>query len=261
MLVAAEAPDLFERPFTRRAASLGLLLLEGQRAWLEGMASMAAAPLLERAPRGDGHPVLVLPGLGADDRSTAPLRAYLRRQGWESHPWLLGRNFGSPGPLRQGLLERVRELHSRTGAKLSLIGWSLGGIYARELAKALPACIRRVITLGSPFGDLDRPMPLSPWLGWLAGRPAHVSPERIEQLRAAPPVPSTAIYSRTDGIVNWRVCRETEGGLTENVEVPGSHCGLGQNPLVLYVVADRLAQQEGAFEPFHREGWRRLFYR
>src|SRR5262245_2161029 len=128
-----------------------LLMLEGQRAFLEAATLLPASPLLRQAPRGDGHPVLVLPGLGASDLSTAVLRAYLERLGYAAHPWTFGRNLGPGGDLPQLMLRRLAELHERHRRKVSLVGWSLGGIYARELARQAPERVRQVVTLGSPF--------------------------------------------------------------------------------------------------------------
>jgi len=217
---------------TPLAESIVWLALEGPRALVEWLSCAAAGDLLERAPRGDGHPVLALPGFLADDDSTGPLRRYLKTLGYAAHPWLLGRNLGARGPVRERLIARVEELSERHGRKISIVGWSLGGIYARALAKHMPDRVRQVITLGSPFGDA-----------------------------APPPVPATAIFSKSDGIAHWRSCVETDGPERENIEVPGSHCGLGWNPIVLWAIADRLAQAEGDWKPFHREGWRSYLYR
>jgi len=184
--------------------------------------------------------VLVLPGFLADDLSTRPLRRFLGRLGYRAHPWLLGRNLGSVGATRERLHARAAELHARHGRKLSLVGWSLGGIFARELAKQMPERVRQVITLGSPFADVAR---------------------RVERLRQPPPVPSTAIYSKSDGIAHWEACRESEGPERENIEVPASHCGLGWSPIVLFAIADRLALAEGQWKPFARDGWRAVLYR
>jgi pimeloyl-ACP methyl ester carboxylesterase len=250
-------------PLIQGPPSLGLFLLEGQRAVLEGMSLIAASPFLDRAPRGDGHPVLVLPGFSADDDSTGVLRRFLRRLGYDVHPWLLGRNLGFPGFLRDRLLRRVLELHARRDEKLTLIGWSLGGIYARELAKLIPRQIRRVITLGSPFADAGRATNVSRLFELLSGRTLPARQDAFfAQLRDPPPVPSTAIYSRSDGVAHWSACREPDAPNTDNIEVIGSHCGLGVNPFVLYAIADRLALAEGSSERFERSrGWRSLFYR
>lgn len=244
------------------ARPLAFFALEGQRAFAEWLAYFPAARLLERAPRGDGHPVLVVPGFMASDESTGILRRYLKRLGHASHPWLLGRNLGSPNFVRERLVDRAAELYARYEQKISIVGWSLGGIYAREIAKLMPTRVRQVITLGSPFGDVARPTSLSRFFEFASGRDlASEMPELVERIRAAPPVPSTAIYSKSDGITHWRVCREDDGPGRENIEVTGSHCGLGWNPLVLWAIADRLAQKEDDWKPFERDGWRSYLYR
>jgi pimeloyl-ACP methyl ester carboxylesterase len=250
---------------TRRgkgAPPLGLLLAEAPRAFAESLTLRPSEPLLRRAPRGDGHPVLVLPGFTAGDPSTRVLRRYLERLGYGAHPWLQGRNLGLRGNLRDRLAERVDELQQRYGRKLSLVGWSLGGIYAREIAKQMPDHVRQVVTLGSPFAAADRTTNASALYDLLS----HEAPRReraamAQELRRPPTAPSTAIYSRTDGVVHWSSCLEPDADHTENIEVPGSHCGLGFNSLVLYAVADRLSQPEGRWRRFERNGWRRLAYR
>jgi pimeloyl-ACP methyl ester carboxylesterase len=237
-----------------------LLLLEG-RAIPELGAFFAAYPLLATAPRGDGHPVLVLPGLVTSDRSTGPIRTYLSGQGYEAYGWELGRNYGLLPGFERRMLERVRHLADTHGRKVSLVGWSLGGIYARQLAKALPDLVRSVITLGSPFaGD---PRATNAWrvYEFTSGHKVDARDNHMGgDIASAPPVPTTAIYSRTDGICAWQGCLEQPGPLAENIEVTGSHCGLGHNPAAVYAVADRLAQPEGSFTPFARTGLRRLFY-
>jgi len=225
----------------------GLLLLEG-RALLEFAALLPALPALRRAPRGDGHPVLVLPGFMASDFSTRALRAFLRRRGYAAHGWKLGRNTGPNPPLVEGMASRLQELHQRHGRKISLIGWSLGGVYARELARHYSSAVRLVITLASPFRDLDA-VNVPRFL--IGRRQRH--PEEItwrEQLRAPLPMPTTAIYSHSDGIAAWRSCAVDPGPLAENIEVESSHLGIGHHPVVLLAIADRLAQPEGAWKPF-----------
>jgi pimeloyl-ACP methyl ester carboxylesterase len=243
------------------APSLGLFLAEGPRAFAESLALRPSVPLLRRAPRGDGHPVLVLPGFTAGDSSTRVLRRYLRRLGYGAHPWLQGRNLGPREELRDQLFDRVDGLQQRYGRKLSLVGWSLGGIYAREIAKRMPDHVRQVVTLGSPFAAAGRPTNASALYDLLFDGARQERAAAADELRRPPPAPSTAIYTRTDGVVHWSSCLEPEADHTENIEVPGSHCGLGFNSLVLYAVADRLSQPEGEWRRFERSGWRRLAYR
>jgi pimeloyl-ACP methyl ester carboxylesterase len=239
--------------------SRDLLMLEARAVWELG-AYFASYPLLRFAPRGDGHPVLVLPGLAASDLSTQPLRRYLKDQGWSAHGWKLGPNHGPRPGVEARMQARLAELHERHGRKVSLVGWSLGGIFAREMARRAPHQVRSVITLGSPFAG--EPRASNAWQLYESASERTVDdwPER-ELMKAPPPVPTTAIYSRSDGIVAWQGCLEREGPMAENIEVDGSHCGLGHHPAALYAIADRLAQREGGWRRFERRGFRALVYR
>jgi pimeloyl-ACP methyl ester carboxylesterase len=241
-----------------RPPSRELLLLE-LRAIGELNAFFAMAPLLRLSPRGDGHPVLVLPGFTAGDASTRPLRAFLNAQGWNAHGWKLGRNLGPQPGVQAQLQRRLAELAERYGRKASLVGWSLGGVFAREIARRAPERARTVITLGSPFAGAPRAS--NAWRLYQRVNSGVVEPfPQREARRLPPPVPCTAIYTRSDGIVAWQGCLEAEGPQTENIEVDGSHCGLGHNPAVLYAIADRLAQPEGHWRPFDRSGIKGLIY-
>lgn len=232
--------------------SLALFMSEPGRAVADYGAMLATSPVLFWAPRGDGHPVLVMPGLLAEDASTAILRFYLRSIGYEVNGWRLGRNLGPTPEIMNGMTSRLEELYETAGRKVSLIGWSLGGIFARELARSRPKFVRQVITLGSPFGlDDVRHSRVDGVYQRLTG--LHMSPSSLplrEDLRRPIPVPTTAVYSRLDGVVPWEACINAPGPRRENVAVYGSHMGLGHNPAVLWVVADRLAQAEGAWHPF-----------
>ncbi len=232
--------------------SLALFVSEPGRALADYGAMLATSPVFLFAPRGDGHPVLVMPGLLAEDASTATLRWYLRSIGYEVGGWLLGRNLGPTPEIMSGMTARLDELHAAAGRTVSLIGWSLGGIFARELARSRPQLVRQVITLGSPFG-LDnvhhsRAGGVYQRLTGLHVSAGSLPPRR--HLRRSIPVPTTAVYSRLDGVVPWEACINTPGPRCENVGVYGSHLGLGHNPAVLWVLADRLAQAEGAWQPF-----------
>lgn len=237
-----------------------LMFLEG-RAISELGAFLGALPLLSLAPRGDGHPVLVLPGLVASDTSTRPLRSFLKSRGYAVSGWRQGRNLGLRHGVQNAMVDLVQELNDTHGRKVSLVGWSLGGLYARQLAKMMPERVRSVITLGSPFAA--GPKATNAWRVYemASGRRADEEDTRFGgSLAGTPPVPTTAIFSRTDGICAWQVCVERPSARTENIEVQGSHCGLGHNPAAVYAIADRLAQTEGEWRPFHRSGWRSLVY-
>src|SRR4051794_30791993 len=245
---------------TLRPPSRALLLMEG-RALHEFGAFLSALPLLTLAPMGDGHPVLVLPGLVASDTSTRPLRAFLRSRGYFVKGWGQGRNLGLREGVQDAMQDLVHELSDTHGRKISLVGWSLGGLYARQLAKMMPNRVRSVITLGSPFAG--HPRATNAWRVYemASGRPAdHTDPRFGGSLADTPPVPTSAIYSRTDGICAWQSCMEKSSTTSESIEVESSHCGMGHHPAVVYAVADRLAQPEGEWAPFDRSGWRALVY-
>ena len=237
-----------------------LLLLEG-RAPVEYAALVAAMPWLHRLPPGDGHPVLVFPGLGASDFSTAPLRHCLRRLGYTPYAWGQGFNFGPRSSAMAASREKIVQLHERHRTKPSLVGWSLGGIYARELAKDLPEHVRCVITLGTPFAGHPRATNAWRFYELVSGHGTAHDDELLAQLRAVPPVPTTSIYSKSDGIVAWRCClNDADAPLAENVEVQASHVGMGLNPLALAAIADRLAQDPARWQRFDaRAAWQRVW--
>jgi pimeloyl-ACP methyl ester carboxylesterase len=243
-----------------RAPGALRLALEMRMPWELG-ASIAALPFLYSLPRGDGHTVLVLPGLVASDVSTAPLRRFLKDRGYDARRWDLGRNLGPGNGVLEALVKRVRDLRAESGRKISIIGWSLGGIYAREIAKLTAGDVRCVITLGTPFAG-----PVKATNAWqiyelASGEKAEHRTGQFD-LKTPPPVPTTSIYSRTDGVVAWQCSVQAPGkGETENIEVEASHVGLGVNPSVLYAVADRLSQPEGQWLPFDRSGLKALFFR
>jgi pimeloyl-ACP methyl ester carboxylesterase len=250
------SPDGGEPPAGRRLRppSLGLLVAE-LRGIFELNASLMLSPLLMRAPKGDGHPVLALPGFLASDLSMAPLRRYLTELGYEAHAWEMGRNLGGLLKMRSALRDRLAAIHATTGRKVSLIGWSLGGVYARDLALHAPEMVRNVVTLGSPFANDVRATNATRLYEVLSGETVGDDPEFLAAIAGDLPMPATSIFSRADGVVNWRTCLLRASATAENIEVYlASHVGLGVNPAVLWAVADRLAQQEGQFSQFDRSG-------
>ncbi|MDG1168489.1 MAG: alpha/beta hydrolase [Sulfitobacter sp.] len=238
-----------------------LLMLEG-RAIPELFGFAAALPTLTAlAPRGQGQPVLVLPGLTTSDRSTVALRRFLRSKGFSSYGWDMGLNFGPLPGIEEGLIARVEELHDKYDQTVSLVGWSLGGIYARQLAKIMPKKVRQVITMGSPFrGD---PRATNAWRVYqmASGQSVDEGEQHMGgAIHKAPPVPTTAIYSKSDGICAWQNCIEQDTDNTENIEVKASHCGLGHHPAAVYAIADRLSQPEGNWSKFDRTGLKAMLY-
>ena len=234
--------------------SAALFLTEPARGVADLAVLLAAAPWLATTPRGDGHGVLVLPGLLASDISTLPLRGFLGWLGYDVRGWDLGRNLGPTEEVLAGLPRALLAHARRTGRPVSLVGWSLGGIYARELARDHPRHIRRVITLGSPFAmkDLRRQSRVNGVYQFLS--PLHADGARLPTLeqRARPiSVPSTSVYSRLDGIVSWQACVGQDTELHQNVEVRCSHIGFGVDPATLWLVADQLAVPFGQHRHFH----------
>jgi pimeloyl-ACP methyl ester carboxylesterase len=206
---------------------------------------------LDKAPRGDGHPVLVLPGLMSSDLATLPMRRFLTGRGYAPYGWGFGTNLGLRGALETDMADLLGAIAGRHGRKVSLVGISLGGIYARQLAKVFPDCVRAVITLGSPFAGGPRSTHGWRVYEWACGKSVDSRDEHMGgPVRPPPPVPTTAIFSRTDGICAWQSCMEVASPISESIEVTGSHIGLPHNLQVLRILADRLAQPEGTFSPY-----------
>ena len=228
------------------------MALEG-RAPIEGALGLLARPLLRRVPMGDGHPVIVLPPFGAADQFTAGLRSFLAGRGYAVHPW------GHPEVLGLHRLvhvaaDRVLDVSSQNGEPVTLIGHSLGGVYAREVARYIPDAVRFVVTLGSPINDLKANHVWPMFEAASGTRVASLPDDFAARMAKAPPVPTTSIFSKSDGVVAWRSCIDRSDGPVENVEVVGSHIGLPGNPWAMYIVGDRLAQQGDGWQPFHRPG-------
>ena len=248
----------FVEPLSLRPPSLWNMALEA-RAPVELWATLLSLPFLSKLPKGDGQPVLIFPGLLAGDSTTLLLRRFLKHLGYAPFGWKQGINIGPRHGVLAGCRERIEEIHSEYGRKVSLIGWSLGGLYAREMAKLMPGMVRQVITLGSPFAG--NPQATHAWriFEYFSGHSA-TDPNLLERLRTAPPVPTTSIYSKTDGVVAWQCSVQAPAKQSENIEVSASHLGLGMNPLALFALADRLAQPQDKWKPFTRQGLRGMFY-
>lgn len=224
---------------TVRAPGPALAGTDYARALWEGGALAWTWPMLLRAPSGDGRPVLVLPGLGTSDTTTLVLRRTLRRLGYRTHGWGLGTNIGPSEKILRGMPARLEAIAAAEGP-VTLIGWSLGGIFARRLAREHPELVRQVFTLGSPFRLSDHRQSNARLVYRVFGRwHAEELGLPLEPDGAPLGVPSVAIYSRLDGIVPWQLCRDPDPA-AENIEVLGSHLGLGTNLAVLWALADRL---------------------
>ena len=234
--------------------SLRLLALELRAPWEFG-AVLPAWLVLQRAPLGDGHRVIVFPGLTAGDTTTVPLRRYLDSRNYSTQGWGQGLNLGPRDGVLEAAKHQLREAAQASGAKVSLVGWSLGGVYARELAKEMPDLVRCVITLGTPFAGPHTSTNAWRIYQFASGRNVERETEHYN-LPEAPPVPTTSIYSRSDGVVAWRGSIQApapHNPHTENIEVVASHFGIGLNPSAWWAVADRLSQPLApAWRPFTR---------
>jgi pimeloyl-ACP methyl ester carboxylesterase len=235
--------------------SLTLLGTEPWRAAMEFM-SFKINDLIQKSPvrAGDGHPVIIFPGLATDGSGVAHLRDYCESLGYQAIDWGKGYNTGPKGDLEHWLAElalHTANLLQRYDAPATLIGWSLGGIYAREMGKLLAPQVRQVITIGTPFNaEADHTN-----VGWLfrllSGTPAAIAPELSERLRMPPSLPTTSIYSRSDGVVAWETCCHAENfAQVQDIEVHSSHIGMGWNQDVLQIIADRLGQHPANWRPY-----------
>ncbi|MDB5744981.1 MAG: alpha/beta hydrolase [Polaromonas sp.] len=247
--MAATAPLAISRP------SLTLLSSEPWRAAMEFLSFKAHDLMKNKAlPAGDGHPVIIFPGLATDGSVVAPLRDYCESLGYTAIDWGRGYNIGPKGELDPWLADlaaHTAELLQPHAHTATLIGWSLGGIYAREVAKLLAPRVRQVITIGTPFNaEADHTN-----VGWLfrmlSGASVAIDPALSERLRTPPPLPTTSIYSRTDGVVAWETCcHAKKTRRVQDIEIDGSHIGMGWNPAVLKIVADRLGQRSARWQPY-----------
>lgn len=239
-----------ETSSTASAPSLALFGVEPLRAAIE-----YAGMRLARRPatrEGDGHPVVIFPGLASDKHAIAPLLGFCEGLGYAARDWGLGLNTGPKGDPNDWLDDLAAHVDGLVPGhrRISLVGWSLGGIYAREVAKRLERRVRQVITIGTPFAGSPDQTNVGFIYRLLNGQKAVIDEALSAQLRTAPNVPTTSIYSCSDGIVAWQACIQPEGRAdTENIRVDGSHCGLGWNNAVFNVLADRLRQPDGAWQP------------
>lgn len=223
---------------------LALQLLEG-RAGAEAARLILAMPLLRmQSKRGKGEPVLVLPGFMADDHSTFVLRQFLNSIGYKSYPWGLGINRKRMMDLLPQITQQVRDLSEEYAQKVRLVGWSRGGILAREIARDYPELVDRVITIGSPVkGGISISS-----IGPLVQRETGMSSQQLSNLfrlrqRTAINVPIRAIYSRLDGIVSWKACIDDVNENVEHFEIRGSHIGMGTNVEVFKLLAKLLSDK------------------
>ncbi|MGE5537948.1 MAG: lipase family alpha/beta hydrolase [Gemmatimonas sp.] len=226
---------------------------------LLGEAQAALAPRTREIPRdlgearpGDGRPVLVFPAFLAGDWETEPLRDFLAGKGYAVSGWGLGANIGPTALTLEGMARRLDEVRAENrGAKVTLIGHSLGGVMARELAKLRPDAVRQVIVLSGPIHKPTASLlvPLYDILSIFHSDDAVAFEARLNEPPPAS-VPVTAIYTRSDGIIAWESSLEVPGPRRENVEVPGAHTTMARNFEAWRVILDRLRLGDGAWRPY-----------
>jgi pimeloyl-ACP methyl ester carboxylesterase len=239
--------DAARLPVKPRSPPLHLTLI-GAAAHLVPPRPGMVARALRNAPRGDGHPILVVPSFLRGDGHTAALRRFLAGCGYAVYGWGLGTNIGPTSAALDGIERLLDDIRAKHGQKVSLIGHSLGGVIARELAKQKPGQVRQLILLASPI-QLPTASPLEPVYKLLSRWHRIDAAASIEQLNTPPLVPVTAIFTRSDGIVAWKSCVEVAGPQRENIEVRGTHGTMVRNTRAWRVIAERLAQQEGHWQP------------
>ena len=226
---------------TIKAPSWRLLLME-TRMFPELARTWLSPGALHGLPRGRGQPVMVVPGFGASDFHTGPLRRALKKLGYDVHGWGQGLNTGMNGQVRKALTACVTELQAQTGQKVSLVGWSLGGVFVREMARQMPQQIKQIFTLGSPINITPAANNMLPLFKLMnRGKPVKLDMEGFLRRAEPPPVPCTALYSKTDGVVAWQTACEREAPNTENVEVSGSHFGMVCSMQVVREISTRLS--------------------
>jgi len=204
-------------------------------------------PLGPRGPE-DGPPALVIPGFLATDRTTMDLRRALARAGWRAHPWLMGVNTGAKPNTMELLASRLDAIYQEAKQPILLVGWSLGGLFARQLACRCPDKVRAVVSLGTPFsGDLKTNTNVREFYERIAGHDVNLPP--FERIGGKPPVPTLALWSRKDGIVAPSAARGRAGEVDKAVEIDTHHMGFAvYRPALSRVVNEIrtfLTEQEG----------------
>jgi pimeloyl-ACP methyl ester carboxylesterase len=258
-MAAVQQVDHLQEPYVAPPSML-LALTEAHRVVVEVLSlGISRRALEKRAPQGDGHAVMVLPGFLGSDGYNAAIRRFLARLNYRVYGWGLGQNLGPRDGVLEALEARLEDLYQRHGS-VSLIGHSLGGIFARELGREHPDKVRQVISLGSPFGE-GRMTGSIPARLFVALNPPEELPVDQDVLSDAPPVPTTAIYSKGDGIVSWKTAYQKNGHEeSQSIQVRGSHCGMTFNPSIWFLAAQLLAISEERWQPVEQDQLCNLVY-
>ena len=203
---------------------------------------VAATPTLVTQVRGSGEPVVVLPGLGAGNASTLLMRNYLAWLGYDVNGWTLGRNTGNVREFLPKIAEQVCAIYSRTEQKVNVVGWSLGGVLAREVARDHPSLVKQVIIMGSPLIGGPKYTRFGSLFEAQGANLDEIEARIADRERRPITVPITSIYSKRDGIVSWQASIDTSNSHAEHLEVKATHLGLGISPEVFKILAMKLAR-------------------
>ena len=208
---------------------------ESIRAFFETVRGFIFYWFAKKTTEGDQRPILVVPGLLTSDISTIILRKYLTKKGFKVYGWEMGTNLGRLHKLPM-LIKNIKGHSDKHNQKIILIGWSMGGLFCREVCHQMPQYISQVITLGSPFVDIHAPNNAK-WVFDLLNDSSKVDQELIKRLPLQTTMPSLSIFSRKDGIVAWQVCKDKAVDVYhQNIEVSSSHFGMGAHPEVLKII-------------------------
>lgn len=199
----------------------------------------ARAGELAAAIRGDGRKILLIPGLMASEHRMEPMRAILNAAGFEAYGWDMGRNLGPRLDTLEKIDRRIEEIGGSSGAKVTLVGWSLGGIFAREYAKVAHAKVEGVVTMGTPFSGDPRANHAWQLYQWVAGHPVDRPPLPCKR-EEKPPVPTVALWSQRDGVILPACSRGCAGERDRAMEVDCTHMGFATAPEGILAVARAL---------------------
>ncbi len=237
--MSATLPAYVERPGP-------LSTIREFRTPFEGLKFLYRFPQLLTAPPGDGRPIALAPGYLAGEYSMQPLAAFLRYLGYTVYPWGLGNNNGDVEEDIGRFGERIEGLHEDLdGEPITLIGWSLGGVIAREVARLREPCVREVITLGTPVVGGPKYTSIGGFYAALKGinldeLEVEVHARNSEGLNQ----PVTSIYTKADGVVAWQASVDVYNPQARNIEVSSTHFGIGVSPVVWRLIADILSEEE-----------------
>lgn len=198
--------------------------------------------VFKQCPKGHGQPILVIPGLTGNDATTLPLRWFLKKLNYDVRGWELGLNYGVISQFLPNVILQAKRFYQERGEPIILIGWSLGGVLARETARLCPDLVSHVVTLGAPVVGGPKYTVVNPFYRW-QGYDLETIEQSIEQRNLLPiEVPITAFYSKRDKVVAWEACIDHTSNNVEHIEVNSLHIGMAYDPEVFKVLARKLAE-------------------